>query len=158
MDMKYPDEMNRKGLLYSRDDQTVEYRKPAYHALRNLAAVFDDMLERIAPYGWKSSCGESLSVFGYAHRSSKLQVVTIWLDGSTPSDSNKKTAIDIGFPAGCFREPVYVDLRTGKIYAIPKVNWSCQGNSYVFTNVPCYDSPILIADESLIPQTKALGN
>jgi hypothetical protein len=29
MDMKYPDEMNRKGLLHSREDQTVEYAKPA---------------------------------------------------------------------------------------------------------------------------------
>jgi len=30
MDMKYPDEMNAKGLLKSRVDQTVEYAKPAY--------------------------------------------------------------------------------------------------------------------------------
>jgi hypothetical protein len=29
MDMKYPGEMNRKGLLHSREDQTLEYAKPA---------------------------------------------------------------------------------------------------------------------------------
>lgn len=29
MDMKHPDEMNRKGLLHLREDQTVEYAKPA---------------------------------------------------------------------------------------------------------------------------------
>ena len=151
MDMKYPDEMNRKGLLHSGDDQTVEYRKPAYYVLQNLAAVFDDTLERIAPYEWKSSCGESLSVFGYAHRSSGQQVVTIWLDGNVPSDSNEKTAIDVGFSSGRFRRPVYVDLREGRVYEIPKAHWSQQGDTFQFTSIPCYDSPILVADESLIP-------
>jgi hypothetical protein len=143
--------MNRKGLLHSRDDQTVEYRKPSYHALQNLAAVFDDTLERIAPYEWKSSCGQSLSVFGYAHRSSGLQVVTIWLDGSVPSDSNEKTVIDVGFSSGRFRKPVYVDLREGRVYEIPKAHWSQKGDAYHFTDIPCYDSPILVADESVIP-------
>lgn len=151
MDMKYPDEMNRKGLLHSRDDQTVTYAKPAYNALQNLAAVFDDTLERLDPYEWQSNCSESLSVFGYAHRSSGRQIVTVWLDANNPSDSNEKTVIDLTFPAGCFRGPVYVDLRKGKVYEIPRSNWSKEGANHRFTKVLCYDSPILIADESLIP-------
>ena len=158
MDMKYPDEMNRKGLLHSAEDQTVTYAKPAYYAVRNLAAIFDHTLTRVSEYEWQSDCSESLSVFGYAHRLSGQQVVTIWLDGQNPSDSNAKTTIDLSFPAGRFARPVYVDLRTGKIYAIPRANWSQKEMAHQFTEIPCYDSPILLADESLIPLLRMAGD
>jgi hypothetical protein len=151
MDLKYPDEMNRKGLLKSRDDQTVEYAKPVYHALQNLAAVFDHRLARIAPYGWQTDFPGSLSVFGYENRFTGRQVVTIWLDAEIPSDSNGKTAIDLTFPIGNFDRPVYVDLREGKVYEIPASHRQRRGTLFEFRAIPCYDSPILIADRSLIP-------
>ncbi len=149
--MKYPDEINRKGLLKCGDDKTVEYAKPAYYALQNLAAIFDNTLQRIADYPCESNSTESLSVFGYANRDSGLQVITIWLDGETPSDSNATRPVDLTFSSGAFEEPVYVDLREGKVYEIPPQARSKQGGVYTFRDVPCYDSPILIADKSLIP-------
>ncbi len=157
-DMKYPDEINRKGLLKCGDDKTVEYAKPAYCALQNLAAVFDNTLQRVADYPCESNCTESLSVFGYANRDSGLQVVTIWLDGETPSDSNATRPVVLTFSGGAFEEPVYVDLREGKVYEIPVQAWSKQGGVYTFRNVPCYDSPVLIADKSLIPLKDEGGN
>jgi hypothetical protein len=151
MDMKYPDEMNCKGLLMSRADQTVERPKAAYYALQHLAAVFDDSLRRILHYTWRSDCTESLSVFAYENRFTGRQVVTIWLDGATPSDSLEKTGIDFTFFAGDFDRPVCVDLREGKVYEIPGSHWSRRGTVCEFREVPCYDSPVLIADRSLIP-------
>ncbi len=151
VDMKYPDEINRKGLLKCRDDKTVEYAKPAYYALQNLAAIFDDRLQRIDGYPYQTDAKGSLSLFAYASRTSGLQVVTLWLDGDIPSDSNEKTAVDLTFSSGAFHKPVYVDLREGKVYRIPRPRWSQKGTVYTFRDVPCYDCPILIADESLIP-------
>jgi hypothetical protein len=158
MDMKYPDEMNRKGLLHSRDDQTVAYAKPAYYALQNLATVFDATLMRLPDYRYDSDCEKSLSLFGYAHRSSQFQVVTLWLDAEVPSDRNAKTAVDLHLPAGRFRTPVYVDLREGKVYQIPSTHWEPQTAGWRFRAVPCYDSPILIADQSLIPLAPTTRN
>lgn len=148
MDMKYLDEMNMKGLLKSRDDQTVEYAKPAYFALQNLAAVFDDRLRRIPQYVYSADTDVSLSVFGYKGKSSLAQVVTIWRDDEIPSDSNEKIDIDFTFSNGFFLKPVYVDLREGKVWEIPQANFSGDGTTYRFTDIPCYDSPILIADRS----------
>ena len=151
MDMKYPDEMNRKGLLRSREDQTVERIKPAYRALQSLAAIFDDRLQRIPHYAWRTDRTESLSVFGYENRFTGRQVVTVWQDGEIPSDRTEKTDIDFTFFAGSFDQPVYVDLREGKVYEIPPSHSSRWGAVYEFRGIPCYDSPILIADKSLIP-------
>ena len=151
MDMKYPDEMNRKGLLKSREDQTVEYPKPAYHAVQNLTAVFDHTLTRIPNYAYRTDCQESLSLFAYRNRYSGGQIVTIWLDGEVPSDSNEKTHADFTFFAGQFEQPVYVDLREGRVYEIPESKWQRAGTVCEFRGVPCYDSPILIAERDLIP-------
>jgi len=158
MDMKYPDEMNRKGLLYSRDDQTVAYAKPAYYALQNLAAVFDSTLARIADYRYHSDCDKSLSVFGYALRSSQAQVVTLWFDDDVPSDSNEKTAVNLHLLDGNFRAPVYVDLREGKVYEVASENWQQEAIGCRFWNIPCYDSPVLIAEKDLITLAPGTGN
>ncbi len=151
MDMKYPDEMNCKGLLRSREDQTVERTKPAYSVLQNLAAIFDDRLQRIPHYAWRTNATTSLSVFGYENRFTGRQVVTVWQDSEIPSDRIEKTGVDFTFFAGNFDQPVYVDLREGKVYEISPSHWSGRGTACAFRGMPCYDSPILIADTSLIP-------
>ncbi len=151
MDMKYPDEMNMKGLLKSTEDQTVEYAKPAYYALQNLAAVFDNQLRRIEDYTFPTDSSNSLSVFGYENKHSGAQIVTIWLDGEIPGNSTEKTLMDLTLPKGRFENPCYVDLRTGRVYTIPNENWSLKSTSCRFKQVPCYDSPILIAEQNALP-------
>ncbi len=150
MDMKYPDEMNRKGLLKANDDKTVAHAKPAYYALANLASIFDDRLSRIADYKYQTNCLESLSLFGYESRDTGKQVVTVWFDAGIPSDGNEKTLVDFVFEQGEFGNPVYVDLREGRVYDIPSKKWSREGKKWTFRDVPCYDSPILIADRNSI--------
>lgn len=147
MDMKYPDEMNRKGLLKAREDLTVEYPKPAYYAVQNLASVFDDRLTRIRDYPVEISPDLPLSVFGYEHRAAGVQVVTAWFHDEIPSNDNKKTPVDFTFSRGRFAAPVYVDLRTGLVYELPRSHWNHEGGVYRFIGIPCYDCPILIADE-----------
>jgi hypothetical protein len=153
MDMKYPDEMNRKGLLRARDDGTVEYPKPAYYAVQNLASVFDDRLTRIRDYPVETPGGLPLSVHGYEHRASGRQVVAAWFHDKIPSDKNAKTPVDFEFAGGWFTEPVYVDLRTGIVYEIPRKHWEHEGGVHRFKAIPCYDSPILIADKQALSVT-----
>ncbi len=150
MDMKYPDEMNRKGLLHSTEDQKVDYPKPAYYAVQHLTSIFDNSLRRIPEYSYTQNGSRSLSLFAYENRSTGKQVVTIWFDDETPSNENTMTIVDFTFADGDFEEPVYVDLRTGRIYALPDSNWDVRGDKYEFRSIPCYDSPILISDRSNI--------
>lgn len=79
----------------------------------------------------------SISVFGYENKFTKEQVVTTWLDGEIPSDSNAKTFIDFTFYGGKFSFPVYVDLREGKVFQIPKC--SKKGTVYQFNDIPYFD-------------------
>ncbi|MGK7393836.1 MAG: GH39 family glycosyl hydrolase [Candidatus Cyclobacteriaceae bacterium M3_2C_046] len=150
MDMNYPDEINRKGLLHATEEQTVDHVKPAYYAVQHLTSIFDNTLEKIDNYAYQAENDQSMSVFAYENKYSNQQVVTLWFDGEIPSDSNDKADVDFTFYQGYFADPVYVDLRTGEIYEIPAKNWIKKGATYEFKNIPVYDSPVLIADKSLV--------
>ena len=66
IDMKYPDEMNMKGLIRANDDKTVAYLKPSYYAVQAMASIFDNTLQRIPQYPYQETANRSLAVFAYA--------------------------------------------------------------------------------------------
>ena len=150
MDMNYPDEINRKGLLHATEEQTVDHVKPAYYAVQHLTSIFDNTLQKIDHYAYRSDNQQSMSVFAYENKYTNQQVVTLWFDAAIPSDSTKKTEMDFTFHQGQFDEPVYVDLRTGEVFEIPAKNWSQKGATYEFKGIPVYDSPVLIVDKPLV--------
>jgi len=150
VDMKYPDEINRKGLLLIDDDKKVVRPKHAYFAVQHLASVFDDAVKRVSNFPFQTNTYHSLSLFAYEHSESEQQLLTVWFDGNTPSDFNTTTEVDFVFEQGEFLDPVYVDLRTGKVYDIPSMNWQARDGTHYFYQIPIYDSPILIADSTTL--------
>ena len=144
--------INTKGLLAINPDRTVHHAKIAYSAVQHLTAVFDDTLKRLPHFPWASEPKlEKASVFGYAKADGR-QVVTIWLGENAPAEKDFPVRVRLTFAGEGFEKPVYVDLLSGKVYAIPPGAWSRDRSRYAFHNVPIYDSPILIADLSAIGQ------
>ena len=47
-------------------------------------------------------------------------------------------------------EPVWVDLLTGRVYAIPPENVLSSASGTVYVDVPCYDSPALLTERSAL--------
>lgn len=142
---------NTKGLLMANPDKTVARPKQAYHAVQHVTAIFDHTLARVKDFAYTASVSDALAVYGYANKKSGAQIVTIWLSGVVPGNSNARKPVDFTFPTARFQDPVYVDLRDGKVYAVPAANWKQQAEGCAFTGLPVYDSPILIAERKLIP-------
>ncbi len=159
--------LNYKGIIKSDSTKQVIRPKMAYYAIQHVTSIFDNSLQRIqkleATYNDKlvpkspnevvytKSTDRTLSVYGYAHTTTKKQVYTIWMDEYIPTESNKTKTLTFTFTNANFDQPVYVDILTGSVYEIPATQWSKTGSHYTFTNIPVYDAPILIADKSLIP-------
>ena len=152
MDAKdVPKGWNRKGLLKSKEDQAVDYPKPAYHAVQHITSVFDNQLERVKDYRYSAETVGDANISLYAYRNnSGSQVVTIWFNDKIPSDNDEKSYRDFTFYEGQFDQPVWVDMVSGKVYEIPKEQWRKKGNHYEFTKIPVYDAPVLIADKSVL--------
>jgi hypothetical protein len=69
--------------------------------------------------------------------------------GSTGNDCRIHKA-DVAIPQGRFQAPVWVDVLTGGIYAIPAESMSVNGTTYTFHAIPIYDAPVEITDKSLL--------
>jgi hypothetical protein len=141
--------LNVKGLIQS--DKTLKALRPkiAFYTVQNIVSVFDNKLKRIPDFDYTTNSKESISVFGYQGKTSGKQLVTLWLDGAIPNNTFETQTIELKIPKGNFEKPVWIDLFSGRMYEIPKSHWSQSGDAYRFT-IPVYDSPVLIADLSLI--------
>ena len=49
-----------------------------------------------------------------------------------------------------FKEPVWIDLFTGRVYAFPKEKQIVVPAGVVFVDVPVYDSPCVLTDRSTV--------
>lgn len=141
--------LNVKGLIQS--DHTLRAIRPkvAFYSVQNVVSVFDNQLARIKDFKFSSNSSEPLSVFAYKNRDSQKQVVSLWFNGEIPNNHFDTKNIEMAIENGNFIKPVWVDLYSGRVYEIPGTNWSKTGETYKF-NIPVYDSPVLIADESIL--------
>ncbi len=142
-------EMNYKGLLGTNPDQTISHAKAAYVAAQHVFAIFDHSLERLTNFTCTAGVSRALAAHAYARKSSGAPFVALWFNDASPSDSNATTPVDIRFSGVQFQEPVYADLLTGNVYALPK---PVDGSS--FKQIPLYDSPVLIAEKTSLPLTQ----
>lgn len=157
--------MNVKGIIESDSLKRAVRPKMAYYAMQNVASVFDNKLVRIkdlhdthninATVGanevkYHTGTDRSLAVYGYAHKTTQKQVFTIWMDEAIPTNTNRTKNINFTVLNANFTQPVYVDLLTGAIYEIPDDQLLKKGRNLTFKNLPVYDSPILIAERTVV--------
>lgn len=142
--------LNIKGLIQS--DSTLRAIRPkvAFYSVQNVASVFDNKIQRIPDFKYTVNTSEPISVFGYKNVNTQLQLVTLWFDGAVPTNHFDTQELDITIENGSLKKPVLVDIFSGRIYEIPKSNWSKSGSTYTFKDIPIYDSPVLISDRSNI--------
>jgi hypothetical protein len=140
--------VNSKGLLKTNPDKTIERPKIAYKAAQNIFSLFDNQLERV-PENKPKVNQENITTFSYQHKSGRGMVVTLWADEATPAENYTPKATTLT-TSGSFKNPVFIDLISGKVYEIPKNEWKKVGSSNTFTNIPVPDYPVAIAEKSAL--------
>lgn len=143
------DKLNTKGLLkINEKTQVVEYAKPAYYAYQNLCAILtgDIVTQKDIKY---STNGKDLSVFAFKNEKKNSYAIAVWYDGEIPSDDNIYRTTTISVDKVLKKKLVYIDIRTGKIYQIPKQNIKNE-NGKISISVPVYDSPCIITNLSFL--------
>ncbi|AQG80710.1 GH39 family glycosyl hydrolase [Spirosoma montaniterrae] len=142
--------INSKGLLETNPDKTIKRPKLAYKAAQHVFSLFDDQLETLLTVK-PTTDQPTVYAFAYRHKANRGSLVTLWSGETRPAETYepKPTTLTV---EGQFTQPVFVDLLTGKVYALPNANWSKTtrngGTTHTFTNVPVPDYPILIADKT----------
>jgi hypothetical protein len=126
--------------------------KLAYYAAQSVFAIFGDPLVRVPDYPFTTTALRGVALTGYATAAGS-QLAAYWFSDAPPAEANGVNLITLRLPKARFTEPVLVDLRTSTVYALPKDSWTQDDKGAVFTDLPAYDSPLLLAERSLIPLT-----
>ena len=161
----YPVEFaNRKGLLRTNESNDVVRIKRAYYAVQNVASVFDCDVVRvkkpavsrkdpdIALYEYKMRDGSPLFVFwnrGPVDWDPKKRKSSVRED-ARPGDGFATRPCVLEYAGRALREPVWVDLLTGRAYRFPAENQIEHSCGVTFVDVPFYDSPCFIAERTAL--------
>lgn len=143
--------LNVKGLIQSDITQKALRPKIAFYTVQNIASIFTNQLSRITDFKYQAQTSKPISVFAYQNKKSGKQLFTVWFNDEIPNSTFETETVELTIEDGEFENPVWVDLYSGGIYEIPNSYWQKNGNTYTFS-VPVYDSPVAIADLSLISQ------
>ena len=143
-------EINRKGLLWATADKQVEKIKLAFYAVQNCVAVFDDTLERVKEPVVGVVYDKSTASFAYRNKNSGQNLVVLWCNSGTPDDSFATRPAQVVVKNLAIKEPVWVDLVSGRIYEIPADRIVKTGEFVIFKDIPLYDAPVLIAEKKLV--------
>lgn len=153
IDIYYKPVLNTKGLIQSDITMAAIRPKVAYYAVQNLASLFDDNLILRSDFSYSTKNEELMSVYAYQDKNTRQNLIALWLDGKEVTNSFNTTPVSITIKNAGFKEPVWVDLMTGNVYEIASGQWSKNGDTVTF-NIPLYDSPVLIAERSILKITK----
>jgi hypothetical protein len=143
--------LNTKGMLkINEKTQAVEYEKPAYYAYRNLCTLLGGDVVPEKEFNCSAdTVMEKLSVFAFRHTKKGIPAVTVWFCDQVPSDNNSYQTVTFTFDRLPLKKPVYIDVRTGKIYRISRKNIKHE-NGKTTVSVPVYDSPCMITDANFL--------
>ena len=161
-------EINRKGLLRANAGKKVLAVKRAYYAVQNVVSVFDSNVTRIAE---PAITNVDISVAYYEYRNrSGLPIYAFWSCGRPerqnssanprerryvtvylrPEDSFETRPTVFTVKGQPMKDPVWVDLLTGRIYAYPKGNMREVDGETFYIDVPVYDSPCLLTERAAL--------
>jgi hypothetical protein len=147
-DMQYPSRRNYKGLLAINDDKTVDRPKKAYYAVQHLTAVFDASVQALDNVRCQIERGDPeqrYARFAYQADGDRL-LLALWRSSHKPGAKPKLERLDVRLPGRQFDSPVWVDLLSGRIYAIDESLVEKADDGMLIENVPVYDSPVLIGE------------
>ena len=150
-------EINRKGLLWATADKKVEKIKLAYYSVQNVAAVFDETLERIPEPGIKVTYDKATACFAYRKKATGQNMIVLWDNSGTPDDAFVTRPAQVEVKGLAIREPVWVDMVSGRIYEIPATRIKTENGTTFFKDLPLYDAPVLIAERTAVMPPKTGG-
>ncbi|MCX6904512.1 MAG: hypothetical protein NTW03_13735 [Verrucomicrobia bacterium] len=131
--------------------------KLAYYSVQNAVAVFDDTLERVKVPAERIqepaitvTYDQGTACFAYRKKTTGQNLVVLWDSSATPNDSFVTRPAQVEVKGLEIREPVWVDLVSGRIYEIPRDRITKMGQSTVFKDLPLYDAPVLLTERGLV--------
>ena len=140
-------QINRKGLLMADENHNVLRPKMVYGAIQNMTTLFNDLLTPVAGAG-AIRYEKQTQFFTFKHPNGNMAV--FWDRSAPPSDDMTTGKADILVRDFALKTPVLIDVLSGTVYQIPQETIQTCGDLTVFADIPCADTPFVLADRNVI--------
>ena len=163
IDLQYTFMLQSFGLVRSNTLKEFVYRRPSWYAMRNVYALFDD---ETRPTGVATRLPAEIQRRADPRDAVKRRMTRasfvrfgrplhlFWYSDEQPSNRLEFDRVALRIP-GRLDEPVWVDMITGRICAIPPENVQAEGSETVLSDVPMWDAPVLLACRKDVPMASA---
>ena len=155
VDLQYKDYMLQSfGLLRMDLGKRFVYRRPNFYAVQNEVNLLDcDAtpigLDENVPFAFvrradiRETGSRKMTCARFSRKGSQLAFV--WYSDRIPDDTLDWDRVSVALPAA-FREPVWVEMITGRVFALGPEDFSVADKSTEFKSLPVWDAPVLIAE------------
>ena len=144
---------NSKGLLKADSLKRILRPKPSYFAYQHVATIFSEKIVRIKSAQITTN-DSTLSVFAFNKENLSGSAIIFHFPKNKPIDNFTAKMRSFSVTNIKMKNPVLIDLYSGKIHQLPKENYVLERNGVRFKNIPVVDYPIVIADKEWIKVTK----
>ena len=152
IDLKYPNMLQSFGLIRSSLLLEFIYKRPSYYAVQHMMSFFDDAVKPLGVLECDSDSPRKLTVAGF--EKGGTSVALVWYSDQVPGDELKWDRVDGTVKGVSFKDPVYVEMITGKVYELDKSAWKSAGGNTSFTQLPVWDSPMMLAERDQVELRK----
>ena len=148
IDLRYTNMLQSFGLIRSNLLHEIIYKRPSYYGVQHMVSFFDDAVDAIGEMEYTSNAYRKVTVAGF--RKEGNPVALVWYKDQIPGDELKWDLVSLTIKKMNFKDPVYVEMISGKVYEINKSDWENKGADVVLKNLPVWDSVIMIAERQQV--------
>ena len=164
IDLQYTFMLQSFGLVRSNTLKEFVYRRPSYYAMQNVFGLLDDearseklvispnfkVEKRFDPRDGRKRTLTSVRIV-----SQGKMMRFCWFSDARPSSELGFDAVTLRLP-GRIDSPVWVEMITGRVFEIPAGRVKHEESLTTISDVPMWDSPVMIADRLAVPMRKQL--
>lgn len=149
IDLNYRYMMQSFGMLRADLNHHVIYKRPTFYAVQHMMTFFDNAVKPVGLLACESEAARKITAAGFDKAGSS--VVLLWYSDKVPDDELAWDKVDLTVKGAVFQDPVYVEMVTGKVFELGKGSWSSANGNTRLTQVPMWDSPMMLAERAQVP-------
>ena len=146
--------ISRYGLLKTNPDNSIIRVKTSFYAAQNIVSIFNDSLER-APekalgFSDLTDPKKAVGFAAFTDRATGQDVLAIWDKASVPNENRALETCTVSIPGGRMEDPVWVDLVSGNVWALPGGAAKEDGGALTVRGVPYSDGAAALVPRALL--------
>ena len=152
VDLNYGWMLQSFGLIRMNGRKEPVYKRPKFYAVQHVTSFFTPAVKATDAVTVEVPIGSKVTSFGL-EKDGKPVGAMLWLSGDRPSASLERALADVRLYGIEMKDPVYVDMLTGKVHDLKPIltKQSSGGNGTTgFKDLPIWDCPVLIVEKSAV--------